>query len=106
LRPLALARVAGGVSPHYDACMGIKGLMLDLDGTLYVGEEPVAGAREAVGVLETSGLALRYVTNTTRMPRRAVVERMRTLGFLVEEDEVFTPAWAASRLIGKGAASP
>ena len=29
-----------------------------------------------------------------------VVERMRTLGFLVEEDEVFTPAWAASRLIG------
>ena len=74
--------------------------MLDLDGTLYVGEEPVAGAREAVGVLEASGLALRYVTNTTRMPRRAVVERMRTLGFLVEEDEVFTPAWAASRLIG------
>jgi HAD superfamily hydrolase (TIGR01458 family) len=80
--------------------MDIKGLMLDLDGTLYVGEEPVAGAREAVGVLEASGLALRYVTNTTRMPRRAVVERMRTLGFLVEEDEVFTPAWAASRLIG------
>ena len=47
-----------------------------------------------------SGFALRYVTNTTRMPRRVVVERMRTLGFLVEEDEVFTPAWAASRLIG------
>jgi HAD superfamily hydrolase (TIGR01458 family) len=80
--------------------MGIKGLMLDLDGTLYVGGEPVAGAREAVRALEASGLALRYVTNTTRMPRRAVVERMRTLGFLVEEDEVFTPAWAASRLIG------
>jgi HAD superfamily hydrolase (TIGR01458 family) len=80
--------------------MGIKGLMLDLDGTLYDGGESVAGAREAVGALEASGLALRYVTNTTRMPRRAVVERMRTLGFLVEEDEVFTPAWAASRLIG------
>jgi HAD superfamily hydrolase (TIGR01458 family) len=80
--------------------MSIEGLMLDLDGTLYVGEEPVAGAREAVGALAASGLALRYVTNTTRMPRRAVVERMRTLGFLVEEDEVFTPAWAASRLIG------
>src|ERR671915_1939866 len=80
--------------------MSIEGLMLDLDGTLYVGEEPVAGAREAVGTLAASGLALRYVTNTTRMPRRAVVERMWTLGFLVEEDEVFTPAWAASRLIG------
>jgi HAD superfamily hydrolase (TIGR01458 family) len=74
--------------------------MLDLDGTLYVGGEPVAGAREAVEDLEASGLVLRYVTNTTRMPRRAVVERMRTFGFVAEEGEVFTPAWAASRLIG------
>jgi HAD superfamily hydrolase (TIGR01458 family) len=80
--------------------MRIEGLVLDLDGTLYVGEEPVAGAREALEALEASGLALRYVTNTTRMPRRAVVERMRTLGFQVEEGEVFTPAWVASRLIG------
>jgi HAD superfamily hydrolase (TIGR01458 family) len=80
--------------------MRIEGLVLDLDGTLSVGEEPVAGAREALEALEASGLALRYVTNTTRMPRRAVVERMRTLGFQVEEGEVFTPAWVASRLIG------
>src|SRR5215210_6835091 len=80
--------------------MRIKGIMLDLDGTLYVGEEPVAGAREAIEGLRASGLVLRYVTNTTRMPRRAVVERMRALGFVVEEKEVFTPAWAASRLVG------
>mgnify|MGYP003295823910 CR=1 FL=1 len=80
--------------------MDIKGLMLDLDGTLYVGEQPVAGAGEAVGALKASGLTLRYVTNTTRVPRRAVVERMQKLGFLAEEGEVFTPAWAAARLIG------
>lgn len=73
--------------------------MLDLDGTLYVGEQPVAGAGEAVGALKASGLTLRYVTNTTRVPRRAVVERMQKLGFLAEEGEVFTPAWAAARLI-------
>ncbi|MDQ3252247.1 MAG: TIGR01458 family HAD-type hydrolase [Actinomycetota bacterium] len=80
--------------------MGIRGVMLDLDGTLYVGGEPVAGAREAIETLEASGLVVRYVTNTTRMPRRAVVERMRALGFVAYEGEVFTPAWAASRLIG------
>jgi len=80
--------------------MRIEWLVLDLDGTLYVGEEPVTRAREALKALEASGLALRYVTNTTRMPRRAVVERMRTLGFQVDEGEVFTPAWVASRLIG------
>jgi HAD superfamily hydrolase (TIGR01458 family) len=80
--------------------MRIEGIMLDLDGTLYVEDEPVAGAREAIERLGRSGLVLRYVTNTTRMPRRAVVERMRALGFVAEEEEVFTPAWAASRLIG------
>jgi HAD superfamily hydrolase (TIGR01458 family) len=80
--------------------MSIRGVMLDLDGTLYVGGEPLAGAREAIEALKASGFALRYVTNTTRMPRRAVVEGMRTLGFVAEEGEVFTPAWAASRLIG------
>jgi len=74
--------------------------MLDLDGTLYIGEQPVAGAGEAVGALKASGLTLRYVTNTTRVPRRAVVERMQKLGFLAEESEVYTPAWAAARLIG------
>jgi len=80
--------------------MDIRGAMLDLDGTLYVGGEPVAGARGAVEGLKASGLVIRYVTNTTRMPRRVVVERMRKLGFVAEEGEVFTPAWAASRLIG------
>ena len=85
---------------HYHAYMVVRGVMLDLDGTLYAGGEPVAGAREAVESLEASGLALRYVTNTTRMPRSAVVEKLRTFGFVVEESEVFTPAWAASRLIG------
>jgi HAD superfamily hydrolase (TIGR01458 family) len=94
--PRAVASRAAG---HYDLRMSVKGMLLDLDGTLYVGGEPVTGAREAVELLKASGLALRYVTNTTRMSRREVVERLRTLGFRVAESEVFTPARAAARLI-------
>ncbi|HEX2740270.1 MAG TPA: TIGR01458 family HAD-type hydrolase [Rubrobacter sp.] len=86
--------------------MSVRGVVLDLDGTLYVGGEPVPGARDAVERLKASGLRLRYVTNTTRMPRRAVVRSLRTLGFQVAEGEVFTPAWAAARLIGDGACLP
>ena len=86
--------------------MGVKGVLLDLDGTLYVGGEPVPGARDAVERLKASGIALRYVTNTTRMPRRAVVMRLRTLGFQVAEGEVFTPAWVAARLIGSRTCLP
>ncbi len=74
-------------------------MLLDLDGTLYVGEETVPGAREAVELLKASSLALRYVTNTTRMPRRTVVDKLRVLGFDAEEGQVFTPARAAARLL-------
>jgi HAD superfamily hydrolase (TIGR01458 family) len=81
--------------------MHLKGLLLDLDGTLYVGNEPILGAREAVETLKASGFALRYVTNTTRDPRRLVRERLLGLGFEVEEDEIFTPARAAAGRIGE-----
>jgi len=80
--------------------MNARGLLIDLDGTLYVGDEPVAGAREAVESLKASGLALRYVTNTTRKPRRWVREHLLSLGFEVEEAEIFTPARAAVGRIG------
>jgi HAD superfamily hydrolase (TIGR01458 family) len=91
---------------HYDAVVQVKGLMLDLDGTLYVGVEPVPGAREAVTRLKESGLVLRYVTNTTRKPRRAVVESMKGLGFEVGEDEVLTPAAAAAGVMGESSCLP
>jgi HAD superfamily hydrolase (TIGR01458 family) len=80
--------------------MRVGGLLVDLDGTLYVGGEPVEGAREALGNLKSSGLVIRYVTNTTRKPRREVAEHLRSLGFGVEEAETFTPARAAAGLIG------
>ena len=74
-------------------------MMLDLDGTLYDGDEPVPGARESLQELKASGIALRYVTNTTRRPRRAVFGRLQQMGFEVEEDEILTPARAAAGLM-------
>lgn len=82
--------------------MYVKGLLVDLDGTLYVGDEPIEGAREAVERLLAAGLAIRYVTNTTRKPRREVVARLREMGFPAREEHVFTPAFAAAaRLRGR-----
>jgi len=75
--------------------------LIDLDGTLYAGDEPIPGAREAIETLKASRFALRYVTNTTRDPRRLVRERLLALGFEVEESEIFTPARAAAGRIGE-----
>jgi hypothetical protein len=43
----------------------VQALMIGLDCVLYVDEDPIAGAIEAVGRLRRRGLRLRFVTNTT-----------------------------------------
>jgi HAD superfamily hydrolase (TIGR01458 family) len=77
----------------------IKGLLIDLDGTLYVGDEPINGCREALLELRSSGLLLRFVTNTTRKPRREVLSGLERMGFEAEEAEIFTPARAAALVL-------
>jgi HAD superfamily hydrolase (TIGR01458 family) len=79
--------------------VSIKGLLIDLDGTLYVGEEPIPGCRDALLRLRPSGLLLRFVTNTTRKPRREVLRGLVNMGFEVEEAEIFTPARAAALML-------
>lgn len=73
----------------------IRGLLLDLEGVLYEGTKAVSGAAEAVMTLRASGLALRYLTNTTTQPCGAIGERLRALGFDVEPGQIFTPPAAA-----------
>ena len=73
----------------------IRGILLDLAGVIYDGDKPLPGALDAVARLRHSGLALRFVTNTTRMPKRKVLQRLAALGLDVAASELFTPAEAA-----------
>ncbi|HEX9106414.1 MAG TPA: TIGR01458 family HAD-type hydrolase [Longimicrobiales bacterium] len=79
------------------------GLLLDIDGTLYVGDEAVPGAPEAVQALARRGIPVRYLTNTTRFSRRELAGRLRDLGFPAGDDELFTaPVAAAAWLAAEG----
>jgi HAD superfamily hydrolase (TIGR01458 family) len=80
-----------------DRLSAVRTVLLDLDGVLYVEDEPVAGARAAVEALRAAGLTVRFVTNTTASPRRRILERLERLGFAVEADELATPAALAVR---------
>lgn len=73
----------------------VKGVLLDLAGVLYEGDTAVPGAVEAVARLRDAGLPVRFLTNSTRRPRRVILERLARLGFDVAPDELFTPARAA-----------
>ena len=71
---------------------GVGALLIDLDGVLYVEEEPIAGAAEAIERFRGSGLALRFVTNTTAYSRDRTLEKLARLGLRVASGELVTPA--------------
>ena len=75
----------------------IDALLIDLDGVLYVGDEAIDGAGEAVRELRESGLALRFVTNTTQRSHGQTLDKLARLGFEVEPEELVTPAALARR---------
>lgn len=76
-------------------------LILDLDGTLYTDTGPIPGAVETVTQLRRRGVPLRFATNTTRFSRRALLEKMRGYGFVVDKDDVFTAMVAGVSLLRK-----
>jgi len=75
--------------------MAIRGVLLDLGGVVYVGDAALPGALDALERLRASGLPVRCITNTTRQPRRMLLEKLARLGVSVAPDELFMPALAA-----------
>lgn len=68
------------------------GVLLDIDGVLYVGDEPIEGAHEALLELRRLSAGVRLLTNTTSRSRADVVAHLNELGFEATAEEVLTPA--------------
>ena len=76
---------------------GVRGLLLDLDGTVYQEERAIPGAAEALAELRRRGVPFRFTTNTTRRPRAALAERLRAMGISAETEEILSAPAAAGR---------
>jgi HAD superfamily hydrolase (TIGR01458 family) len=76
---------------------GVEALLLDLSGVVYVQDEAVPGAAEALARLREAAVPIRLVTNTTMRPRRAILERLDRLGIEADPSELLTPATLARR---------
>ena len=73
----------------------IDGVLLDLSGVVYVGKKPLPGALDGIDRLREAGLPIRFLTNSTRSPKRRILERLKRMGLHCEESELLTPAGAA-----------
>ena len=73
--------------------------LLDMDGTLYLGDEVLPGAREFVSSLVRGGRRYIYLTNNSSRAAADYVERLRRLGFPCEARDVLTSGMAAARYL-------
>jgi HAD superfamily hydrolase (TIGR01458 family) len=69
---------------------GVRGVLLDIDGTLAVSWQPVPGATEALARLRAAGVPFKLMTNTTELSVRHMVDAMREVGFGVEPADFIT----------------
>jgi HAD superfamily hydrolase (TIGR01450 family) len=79
------------------------GLLIDLDGVVWIGREPVPEAAETLQALLDAGKRLVFVTNNPGRPPTAYAERLRELGAEVGEEQIVTAGMVVSQLAGEAA---
>ncbi|MFA4877394.1 MAG: TIGR01458 family HAD-type hydrolase [Methanoregula sp.] len=78
-----------------DPLTRVKGFLIDLDGVLYVGDQAISGAKEAIEFLTREQYKFRFVSNTTRKCRATIARRLSLMGMDIPEKLLFTPPMAA-----------
>ena len=76
-------------------------VLLDLDGVIYLGPDPVPHAAEAVARVRDAGVRTTFVTNNASRPPEVVAEHLTELGIRTTRDEVVTSAQAAAALLAE-----
>lgn len=75
--------------------------VLDLDGVIWLADDPIAGSAEAVARLRAAGEAVAFVTNNSYSPRGDVAAKLARHG-IEAGDDVMTSAMAAAGLVEPG----
>ncbi len=82
--------------------MAIRGVILDLDGTVYRGAEAVPGAAEFICGLRARGIVIRYVTNRANRPVGEVADQLQGMGLACSTADVVTSAEATAAYLKPG----
>lgn len=70
--------------------------LLDMDGTIYLGDELIDGAKEFLAKLKEEGKRYIFLTNNSSKSKDIYVEKLNGLGIDASEEEVFTSGEATT----------
>ncbi len=74
-----------GISESLD---GIEAVFLDLDGTIYLGEDIIEGALDFLHRLEEKGVRRFFLSNNSSKSTSQYVDKLKKLGIQSTEDDI------------------
>src|SRR5262249_27109502 len=75
--------------------------LLDLDGVVYIGRSPVAGAAGSLAKAKAAGLRVAFVTNNASRTPSAIAAQLTSLGVPTSPSDVVTSAQDGARLLAE-----
>jgi HAD superfamily hydrolase (TIGR01450 family) len=76
-------------------------LILDLDGCVWIGDEPIPGSVDAIGALREGGKRVAFATNNARLPAEEIVQHLWRIGVQASVDDVVTVGGAMQHLLAE-----
>jgi 4-nitrophenyl phosphatase len=84
-----------------DSAAALRGLLIDLDGTLYNGRQMIDGADTLIHMLRARKARYLFVTNNSSASPETVADRLNAMGIPAEPQDVCTSAQAAASYIAE-----
>ena len=69
----------------------MQGILFDLDGVFYVGEQLIDGAIDALHWCNKTHIPYLFITNTTSKPPQAIVDKLSGFGIKTEVSRIMSP---------------
>jgi 3-hydroxyisobutyrate dehydrogenase len=82
-----------------EQCAGYDGLIIDLDGVVWLGDQAIDGVAEAVAKLRACGIRVLFVTNDPESSRAEQAARLAGIGIPATAADVITSAAATARYL-------
>lgn len=73
--------------------------IIDLDGVLYIGNQPISGVKETINTLLQKGKKLKYLTNDPRESSSNYAQKLSDMGIPVCSKDIITSSMAIARHI-------
>ena len=83
-----------------------QGLLIDMDGVIYSGEQMIEGADKFIAHLLENNIPFTFMTNNSQRTSLEAVRKLKRLGIEVTEDHVYTSAMATGKFLGAQGCGP